>query len=107
MQFTIGAEYEHPLSDTLTGRAGISWHQTGKRFSDFDAANGQQKLDSFERIDAHAGVDFGRYRVDLFARNLTDARGITNLGFFGDVNGNLAASVIRPRTVGIAFSVRQ
>jgi hypothetical protein len=45
--------------------------------------------------------------VDLFARNLTDARGITNLGFFGDVNGNLAASVIRPRTVGIAFSVRQ
>jgi iron complex outermembrane receptor protein len=107
VQFTIGAEYEHPLSDTMTGRAGISWHQTGKRYSDFDAANGQQKLDSFERIDAHAGVDFGRYRVDLFARNLTDARGITNLGFFGDVNGNLAASVIRPRTVGIAFSVRQ
>jgi iron complex outermembrane receptor protein len=95
------------LSDTVTGRAGISWQYTGTRYSDFDATDGQLKLGDFAQIDGHAGVDFGRYRIDAFVRNLTDARGVVNLGFFGDVNGNLAASVIRPRTVGIAFSVRQ
>ena len=30
---TIGAEYEHPLSATVTGRAGISWQYTGSRRS--------------------------------------------------------------------------
>ena len=106
-QWTLGGEYEHPLSDSLTARGGISWHYTGKRFTDFDAASGQRKLESFGQVDAHAGLEFGRYRLDAFVRNLTDARGIVNLGFFGDLNGNLAASVIRPRTVGVAFSVRQ
>ena len=107
-QWTIGAEYEQPLSDAMTARGGISWHYTGKRYSDFDATNGQVELDSYGQIDAHAGLDFGRrYRVSAFVRNLTDSRGVVNLGFFGDVNGNLAASVIRPRTVGISFSVRQ
>jgi outer membrane receptor protein involved in Fe transport len=106
-QWTLGGEYEHPLSDSLTARGGISWHYTGRRFSDFDATNGQRKLDSFGQVDAHAGLEFGRYRLDAFVRNLTDARGIVNLGFFGDLNGNLAASVIRPRTVGLSFSVRQ
>ena len=107
-QWTLGGDYEHPLSDSMTARAGISWHYTGRRFSDFDAANGQRKLSSFGQVDAHAGLEFGgRYRLDAFVRNLTDARGIVNLGFFGDVNGNLAASVVRPRTVGLSFSVRQ
>lgn len=92
----------------MTARGGISWHYTGKRYSDFDSTNGQVELDSYGQIDAHAGLDFGRrYRVSAFVRNLTDSRGVVNLGFFGDVNGNLAASVIRPRTVGISFSVRQ
>jgi len=106
-QWTIGGEYEHPLSDTMTARGGLSWHYTGERYSDFDASNGQIKLDSYGQVDAHAGLDFGRYRVAVFARNLTDSRGIVNLGFFGDINGNLAASTIRPRTVGVSFSVRQ
>lgn len=107
-QWTLGGDFEHPLSDSTAVRAGVSWHYTGKRFTDFDAANGQRKLGSFGQLDAHAGIEFAkRYRVDAFVRNLTDARGIVNLGFFGDVNGNLAASIVRPRTVGLSFSVRQ
>ena len=106
-QFTLGGDYEHPLSDSMTARAGLSWRYTGTRFTDFDAASGQRKLGAYGQVDAHAGLDFGRYRVNVFARNLTNSKGITNLGFFGDVNGNLAASVIRPRTIGVSFSVRQ
>ena len=33
-QGTIGAEYEHPLSGSVNGRAGISWHYTGSRSAD-------------------------------------------------------------------------
>lgn len=105
-QWTVGAEYEHPMSAKLTGRAGISWHFTGKRRSDFSAGTSQTSLKSFGQLDAHAGVDFGRFRVDAFAHNITDSRGIVNLGFFGDTSGDLAAAVIRPRSIGLSLGVR-
>ena len=105
-QWTLGAEYEHPLAGSTKARAGISWHYTGNRHSDFDPARGQRKLDAFGQVDAHAGVDFGRFRVDAFAHNLTDSRGIVNLGFFGNVKGDVSASVIRPRSFGLALGVR-
>jgi outer membrane receptor protein involved in Fe transport len=104
-QSTIGAEYEHPLNALVTGRAGISWHYTGKRSSDFDPA-GQRKLDSFSQVDAHAGVDFDKFRVDAFVRNLTNAHGIVNLSFFGAANGDISAAVVMPRTVGLTLSAR-
>jgi outer membrane receptor protein involved in Fe transport len=104
-QWTLGAEYERAVSAAATARAGISWHYTGKRFTDFDPG-GQHKLGAFGQVDAHAGVDFGRFRVDAFAHNLTDSRGISNVGFFGDVNGDLAAAVIRPRSFGLALGYR-
>jgi iron complex outermembrane recepter protein len=105
-QGTIGAEYEHPINAKLTGRAGLSWHYIGVRFSDFDPANGQRRLKPYSQLDAHAGVDIGRFQLDAFAHNITDARGIVNLGFFGDVNGDIAASVIRPRSVGLSLGYR-
>jgi outer membrane receptor protein involved in Fe transport len=105
-QATIGGEYEHPLSASVTGRAGISWHYTGKRYSDFDAASGQRRLSGFSQIDAHAGVDVGRFRLDAFARNLTNSRGIVNLSFFGAANGDIAAAITRPRSFGLALGYR-
>ncbi|WP_458387938.1 TonB-dependent receptor [Sphingomonas sp. F9_3S_D5_B_2] len=104
-QTTVGAEYESPLSTSVTGHAGISWHYTGTRYSDFDAS-GQRKLRPFSQIDAHAGADLGRFRIDAFARNITDARGIVNLGFFGSTNGDVAAAVIQPRTIGLSLGYR-
>ncbi len=104
---TIGAEYEHPVSATATGHAGISWHYTGPRHSDFEATVGQQSLKAFSQIDANAGVDLGQFTVDAFVHNLTDSRGIVNLGTFGSApNGDFAASVIRPRTIGMSLRVR-
>lgn len=105
-QSTIGAEYQQPVSPTLTAHAGISWHYTGVRHTDFDPALGQRRLSAFGQVDAHAGLDVGQFRIDAFAHNITDARGIVNLGFFGDVNGNVAASVIRPRSFGLALGYR-
>lgn len=107
-QWTLGGEYEHRLSTSTTLRGGISWHYTGKRFSDFSPApiRNERKLSAYGQVDAHAGVDFGRFRVDAFAHNLTDSRGITNVGFFGDINGDFAAAVVRPRSFGLALGVQ-
>lgn len=105
-QGTVGAEYDHSLSPKLNGHAGISWHYTGTRYSDFDAASGQRKLRSFSQVDAHAGIDFDRFRLDAFAHNLTNAHGIVNLGFFGAVNGDVAAAIVQPRTFGLSLGYR-
>lgn len=105
-QWTIGAEYERPMSPNATGHAGISWHYTGVRYADFQVGTAQHRLPAYSQLDAHMGVDVGRFRIDAFAHNLTDSRGITNVGFFGDVNGNLAAAVIRPRSFGLALGYR-
>jgi iron complex outermembrane receptor protein len=105
-QWTLGADYEHPLSGSTTFRAGMSWHYTGGRRSDFSPTVGQRKLTAFGQVDTHAGVDFGRFRADAFAHNLTDSRGITNVGFFGDVNGDVPAAVIRPRSFGLSLAYR-
>ena len=105
-QSTVGAEYQHPLNTSVTARAGINWHYTGRRFSDFDPAFGQRSLKSFNQIDAHAGVDVGNFRIDGYVRNLTGARGIVNLGFFGNTNGDLSAAVIMPRSIGVSIGAR-
>lgn len=105
-QATMGAEYEHALNSRLTGHAGLSWHYTGVRYSDFDATSGQRRLKPFSQLDAHVGVDFDRFRIDAFAHNITDARGIVNLGFFGSVNGDVAAAVNRPRSFGLSLGYR-
>ena len=78
----------------------------GVRYSDFDPANGQRRLPAYSQLDAHAGVDIGHFRLDAFAHNITDSRGIVNLGFFGDVNGDIAAAVVRPRSFGLALGYR-
>lgn len=105
-QSTIGAEYQQPLNSRLTAQAGLSWHYTGVRYSDFAPVVGQRRLPAYSQVDAHAGLDFGRFRFDAFVHNLTDSRGITNLGFFGDVNGNIAAAVVRPRSFGFSLGYR-
>jgi len=63
-------------------------------------------LRPFGQLDAHAGVDIDRFRIDAFAHNITDSRGIVNLGFFGAVSGDISAAVIQPRTIGLSLGYR-
>ncbi len=104
---TLAADYERPLSGTVNGTAGISWRFTGHRQSAFDTTYGQRRLGSFNQVDAHAGVTFDRFRLDAFVRNLTDSRGILDLGPAGSAqNGAIAASIVRPRSIGLTLGVR-
>uniref|UniRef100_UPI0035CA27D3 TonB-dependent receptor n=1 Tax=uncultured Sphingomonas sp. TaxID=158754 RepID=UPI0035CA27D3 len=86
-----------------------------KQSSDFDAdyraANGRQRtVPSYVVVDLRAGVDFGRFGLEVFARNLTNDDGKTSVGSVTanglplNPNGAIATGVIRPRTVGASIT---
>ncbi len=104
---TLAADYEHPLGGDLAGTAGVSWRYTGPRESGFDTSYGQRHLARFSQVDAHAGVTYGNFRLDAFVRNLTNARGILDVGGAGSAeNGAIAAAIIQPRSVGATLGFR-
>ncbi|HMI19539.1 MAG TPA: TonB-dependent receptor [Sphingomonas sp.] len=104
---TVSADYSTPLTDTTDGSFGFSWRYTGKRETNFDTTYGQHELKAYGQLDAHAGVSFDKMRIDLFVRNLTDSRGITDLGTAGSaLNGAISAGVVRPRSAGLSIGYR-
>lgn len=110
---TLSADYERPLSDALNGTAGVSWRYTGARNADFQSpfskpfVVGHQRLSPFGQIDAHVGVTFDRFRLDAFARNLTDSKGIAYLGPGGSgLNGSIAEAIVRPRSFGATLGFK-
>jgi outer membrane receptor protein involved in Fe transport len=77
----------------------------------FRTANGRQRqVPAYTVIDLRAGVDFGRFGVEAFVRNLTNSEGRTSVGALTanglpvTPNGAIETGVIRPRTIGIALS---
>ena len=98
---TLSADYERPLTNMFNGTAGVSWRYTGTRNAGFSSAGGHQRLSPYGQVDAHAGVTFGQFRVDAFARNVTDSKGVTALGGRGSgLNGSIAEAIVRPRSFG-------
>ena len=104
---TVAVDYQRPLRDGVDLNLGLSWRYTGERDSAFDPAVGQYDLDDYSQVDAHVGVSFGAYRLSLYGRNLSDSRGITDVGGPGTArDGAIAVSVIRPRSFGLTLGVR-
>lgn len=98
---TVSIDYDRPLTDRVNGTAGVSWRYTGARQSAFDTDFGQRRLSPFGQLDAHAGVTVDRVRIDAFVRNLTDSRGIVDVGSAGSArDGAVTTSIIRPRSIG-------
>jgi iron complex outermembrane receptor protein len=77
--------------------------QTASYDAAFRAANGRQReVESYEVLDLQAGVDFGRYTIELYGKNITDSDGKTSSGAIGGVPlGAIPTGVIRPRTFGL------
>jgi len=101
---TLSADYEHPLAGTLNGTAGVSWRYTGHRESAFDTTYGQHRLGGYSQVDAHVGVTYAHFRLDAFVRNLTDSRGVLDVGTAGSAeNGAISEAITRPRSIGATF----
>jgi outer membrane receptor protein involved in Fe transport len=100
-EWTVGADTNVYVGGSLR----YLEDQTGAFDFAYRTANGHQReIPSYEVLDLRAGVIFGRYSIELYAKNLTDSDGRTSTGSLGTYpNGALGTGVIRPRTIGLAF----
>ena len=108
------ARYEFPIGDWDGHIQGALAH-IGKRRSDLRPFENDLKgeFGAYTTFDMSVGADTGPYRVELFATNLFDERGIVNSGVqclettCGDPDGISTTGgvfydyVIKPRTIGL------
>jgi outer membrane receptor protein involved in Fe transport len=85
--------------------AGATVQFTGRRRSDFSAAFGQTSLPSYTELGLRGGIEVRNYRITVYAKNVTDERGILAFAAPGGAPAGAAQlGLMRPRTVGLALS---
>ena len=111
----LNADYNWSLGGDAEAFVGGSLRALSKQTADYDAdfraANDRQrKVPAYEVVDIRGGVDFGRFSVEAFARNLFNADGktsttaVTANGLPFNLNGAIGTGVIRPRTIGLSLT---
>lgn len=112
---SVNADYSWKIGSGADAFIGGSVRALSRQTADFDAtfraANGRQRrVPAYEVADVRAGVDFGRFEVEAFVRNLGNAHGTTSVGSVttsglpASPNGALETGVIRPRTFGLSLT---
>lgn len=114
----LDVDYGWSVFNDAHAYVGGSWRYVGERYTAFDTGlisvvgASQVKLPSYNVFDLRAGIDFERYTLELFAKNVTDEHDPLTFGGFGSTPPNAAlapngaASILRPRTVGVSVSAR-
>lgn len=71
----------------------------------------QARIGAYDVIDLRAGVDFGRFSIEVYAKNLANSAGRVNATITpafpaaGEYPfGAIGAAIIRPRTIGLTLS---
>ena len=112
----LNGDYSWPVGDSIEASLGASFRhvsgQTAGYDAAFNAANGhQRKIDAYQVLDLRAGLDFGKWAVDIYAHNLGDSAGRTSTNgttVFGpfplNPDGAMNTGVIRPRSFGISLT---
>jgi hypothetical protein len=111
----LSVDYEWALGPNVQAYVGGNLRFVDDQTGGFSAAyraafNDRIRIDGYETVDLRAGVDFDRFTVQAYVRNLFDAYGVVNAGGFpftvppalgGASVPLINASTIRPRTFGI------
>jgi len=112
---SLNGDYSWPLTSTIGATVGASLRHVSDQTASYDAAfrvaNGhQRKVDGYQVFDLRGALDFGKFSVDAYVRNLfnsagrTSTTGTTVLGAPAYPNGAIGTGVIRPRTIGISLT---
>jgi len=109
---SASADYEWPVGGHAIAFVGGSLRWISEQATDFDpgylAAFGRRLvIDGYETLDLRAGLDFNRFNVTVFAKNVTNSDGLIHAGDYLTRPGNfVTATPIRPRTIGatVGFS---
>jgi outer membrane receptor protein involved in Fe transport len=110
---SLSGDYDFlPIGDWAP-YVGATWHLIGTRYSDYigslfapPGVGSQYAIPSYNTLDLRAGVNWGKWSVEIYAKNLNDAKGITAFSSSGgSVASDAAANVavIQPRLIGIVL----
>jgi iron complex outermembrane receptor protein len=112
-RYSISADtqYEWALAGETRAYVGASLRVLSRQAAAFDAglvaATGRQpEIASYQVADARAGVLFGRFSLEVYARNLGNSAGKTSLDLPAVPTipfGASAAGILRPRTIGLTL----
>ncbi len=104
---SISADYEWSAGNSATAFIGGTVRLIGDQFGDFNdnyqtAFGRRYRIEGFATADLRAGIDFERFSIGAYVRNLTNSRGLTSVrDFLVRPGTSLSASSIRPRTIGV------
>jgi len=87
---------------------GVSARYTGKRDAGYpgSATIPSIKMPAYTLVDLQAGIDFQRFSLSAYVRNLTNKRGFLSIDTGLTANPNLVQAALAPsRTVGLAVNV--
>jgi iron complex outermembrane recepter protein len=102
----LDGEYDWPVMSSATAYVGANLGYVDNRPADFSnrAPDGSiREAESYTMINLRAGIDFGRWSIELYGRNLGDEEGISDIVGEGAIlpNGAVGLSLIQPRTYGV------
>jgi iron complex outermembrane receptor protein len=105
----LSLQKRFPITPRWEGSAQVIYSYFGDRYGPFNSIvppapqQPQVFIPHYNTVDLLAGINDRRYSVNLFLRNLSDARGINSLqSEGGGGGGNLQGTIITPRTIGIS-----
>lgn len=104
----LGVDYDFPLGGGWSGFVGGSYRYIGERKSNFTTIPvPRYDVPSYHGVDLRIGASHGKWILKAYVKNLTDERGITQLGSETTVAtaSPFAAAYVAPRTVGVSVSV--
>ena len=106
---SVDGEYDAPAFAQWKYFVGATWSFVGNRSTDFGSdptATTQVNLPSYNTYGARLGLNNDLYRVTLYAKNLSNSRGITSYNSSGAPGLNGSIGISQPLTVGVTLSAK-
>ncbi len=112
----VNSDYRWRVGDTTGAYVGGSVRHLSEQSGAFDAtfrtANGRQRLlPSYNVVDLRAGLEFTKFTIEAYAKNVNNSDGKTSTsgvkanGFNIYPNGAIATGIITPRTIGLTLTL--
>ncbi len=115
---SLDGSYTWRAVEDFDAFVGATWSYTGSRVSDFAASptvvggaivfvpDPRTTLPSYNNVNLRAGLENSRWSLELYVRNIDDSRGITSYANAGTPSFGGSITLVQPRTVGAAVTLR-
>jgi outer membrane receptor protein involved in Fe transport len=112
LSVALNGDYHWYVSSRARAHVGASLRHLGGQTADYDPEfvkdHGHQRhVDPYSVVDLFAGVDWGQFNLEVYAKNLGNSHGVTSTvgptvsGLPLYPGGAIGTGIIRPRTFGL------